>query len=143
MRVTSTFAKPDDIIEHYLGQAAKGLRSVAPAIEATMAATTAHGDVTGATRDGYRAYLVGGNVGEQGSAVAALASAVRAVERLNPGRSATADWSMAAQIGIALTSPTDYQIKLETENAGAKAVLGPTIAQFALRCTEAAAKGKA
>jgi hypothetical protein len=46
-----------------------------------------------------------------------------------------------AFLALVLTSPTDYQYKLETENGGQKAVLGPTLAAFALAIARAAGEG--
>jgi hypothetical protein len=139
IRTTSTY-DPDALYEHFAQRAAQGLQRIAPQIEDALANTRAHGDVTGATRDGYRCYVVGGSLVNQASALAALNSAVAAVDRLNPGHSATASWPIPARsIGLALTSPTDYQVKLETENAGQKATLGPTLRQYLAQILRAAA----
>lgn len=142
IKTTHTF-NPDDLVAHVYDQAKRGLQSLAPTIEDTMANTRAHGDQTGATRDGYRCYVIGSGLAEQATAMAALNSAVNAVERLNPGHSAVTDHPLPdVAIGVALTSPTDYQEKLETENAGLRAVLIPTIHQFIAQLKDAARGAK-
>lgn len=116
----------------------RGLHRMAPQIETSLVETTAHGDITGATRASYSARVVG--FGETGAA--RFGQAVAAVETLNPGHVATEPISMAGP-GIVLDTPTDYQHKLETENAGAKATLGPTLGAFANLITAAVAAGSA
>lgn len=120
-----------------LDGAAQGLAGAAAGITLDMRHTTAHGDVTGATRANYTAYQVGR--GRDGSAE--LQYAISAVEALNPGHTAIEPVQIDAEIGVILTSATDYQDKLETENAGQKAVLGPTLASSLDRLTRAAADG--
>jgi hypothetical protein len=44
-------------------------------------------------------------------------------------------------LAVVVTSFTDYQELLETENAGQRAVLGPTVATSGARFTRAAASG--
>jgi hypothetical protein len=121
----------------------RGLRAAAADAQSAMQQTSAHGDVTGATRAGYRAYVVGGSLVDQAVALQAINSAVAAVEAKNPGHSATSDDTIGADSwGVVLTCPTDYQEKLETENAGEKAVLAPTFAAFQDEFTARAAEGR-
>jgi hypothetical protein len=119
-----------------------GLRRVAADAEASMHATSAHGDITGATRAGYAAYVVSDSLVDQATALQALNTAVAAVESLNPGHSATAAGTLGCDgMGVILTCPTDYQYKLETERGGQKAVLTPTLQAYADDFTRAAASG--
>lgn len=107
-----------------------------------MRATQAHGDVTGATRAGYAAYVVSDAVVDQASAAAAIQRSVSDVQALNPYHVATVEGSLEVEgFGVVMTCPTDYQEKLETENAGAKAVLGPTLQANADVLTARAARG--
>lgn len=115
---------------------AAGLDTDAERITDAMQATSAHGDQTGATRANYNARRVGR--GQTGAA--AHAASVAAVEGLNPGHAASAPVSVEG-IGVIIDSATDYQEKLETENAGDRAVLGPTITAESLALTAAAAAG--
>lgn len=124
-------------------QISHGLRQAAADAQAAMQQTSAHGDQTGATRAGYRAYVVGGTLLNEAAAVAALNSAVAAVEVRNPGHSATSEGTIGAESwGVVLTCPTDYQEKLEVENAGEKAVLAPTFAAYVDEFTARAAEGR-
>ena len=115
-----------------------GLQSVAQSAEASMESTTAHGDVTGATRAGYRSYVVT----PEDSGLGVIGGALAAVESRNPGHGALGGGTLAGQVGVVFTCPTDYQRYLETENAGKRAVLGPTLLSYADDCTRHAAEGK-
>jgi hypothetical protein len=118
------------------------LTAQAQRIEALLKSTTAHGDVTGATRASYTTSVIGGSSAAQAQASAAFGRAVAVVEQLNPGTSDTAQGSIGDDsIGLVLYAPTDYQIDLETERAGQKATLGPTIRLVARDVTEAVARG--
>lgn len=119
-----------------LGGAAQGLDQEAGTVTDSMRQTHVHGDVTGATRASYSARRVG--LGETGATEHAASAA--AVEALNPGHAASASVQIAG-IGVIIDSATDYQEDLETENAGEKAVLGPTLAASHLELTAAAAAG--
>ena len=112
-----------------------GLKGAAAGVTLDMRQTSAHGDVTSATRASYSSYAVG--LGETGSQY--VARGVASVEAFNPGHSATAPVTIGTPLGAIVTSFTDYQNKLELENAGAKAVLGPTIQVSGTRFTRAAA----
>lgn len=120
---------------HYERRAAAGLRVAAFEAEELLRDTTAHGDVTGATRAGYTAAVIT----PQDDGSGALAAAVAAVEAENPGRSATATGTLAGSVGMVLYSPTDYQADLE---ASQKATLGPTLAAIADDLTRRAARGQ-
>jgi hypothetical protein len=120
-----------------LDGALAGLKGAAAGVTLDMRSDPAHGDVTGATHANYTAFAVGR--GADGSAE--MAHAVAAVAALNPGHVATNSVTINAELGVIVTSVTDYQEKLETENAGQKAVLTPTIAASGTRFTQAAASG--
>ena len=113
-----------------------GLKGAAAGVTLDMRQSPAHGDVTGASHANYAAYAVG--LGETGTTE--FNRAVRAVETLNPGHSARSSVAVKG-IGVVITSATDYQDKLETENAGQKAVLTPTVQASGTRFTQAAASG--
>ena len=120
-----------------LDGARDGLAVGCAPIEDAMRVDAAHGDVTGATHAAYVAFVVGR--GETGAD--AMHESASAVARLNPGHVATSSVHIDAELGAILTVATDYQEKLETENAGEKAVLGPTLARTARDLTAAAAAG--
>lgn len=119
-----------------LDGAARGLDDAAADITEEMQQTRAHGDVTGATRASYSAR----RVGRGSSGAAQHAASVAAAASLNPGHVASASVSVAG-LGVLIDSATDYQEDLETENAGEKAVLGPTLAAEHPNLTRAAAAG--
>lgn len=116
---------------------AAGLDGVTPAITERMRATTAHGDQTGATRASYQARRVGR--GQDGAA--AFATAYQAADERNPGKAVTSSVAVDGEIGVIIDSATTYQDKLETERAGARAVLGPTLQAESRALTAAAADG--
>lgn len=117
--------------------AKQGLKGAAGSLKTEMRTSPVHGDVTGASHANYTAYVVGG--GETGSSE--IAESISAVESLNPGHSDTSTVSIQGELGVVITSFTDYQIYLETENAGARAVIGPATAASGSRFTQAAASG--
>lgn len=102
--------------------AARGLERLAAVLETAMQNDPAHGNVTGATHANYGAKVYG--AGRDPSTSTDSQAAI--VEALNPGHSATEPITLDG-IGMILDSATDYQRKLETEDAGRKAVLGPTL----------------
>jgi hypothetical protein len=133
----------DAFVARQEAKISRGLRAAASDAQSAMQQTSAHGDVTGATRAGYRAYVVGGSLGDQAAALQAISSAIAVVEAKNPGHSATAEGHIGADSwGVVLTCPTDYQRELETENAGEKAVLAPTFAAYVDELTARAAEGR-
>lgn len=107
---------------------------------ADMRASTVHGDVTGATRAGYTAGVVGPTLD---TLTPALQAAAAEVEARNPGHSQIQSVGErgAAEIAVVLTCPTDYQERLSGNNAGARDALGPTLARNAGRLAAAAAAG--
>lgn len=120
-----------------LDGAGAGLDRACGAVTDTMRATQAHGNQTLATRTSYNARRVGR--GETGAAI--HAASVAAVEELNPQHVGTAPVTVDTALGVIIDSATDYQSKLETEHAGQKAVLGPTLQASASALTAAAAAG--
>jgi hypothetical protein len=137
--ISDVIARLDALEERWAApRIVAGLGGVAQDAEASMEATTAHGDVTGATRAGYRAYVVT----PDDSGLAVIGGALAAVESRNPGHGALGGGTLAGQYGVVYTCPTDYQEKLETENAGQRAVLGPTLLQYADEATRRAAEGQ-
>lgn len=131
---------PAKLIAHYRAQAVRGLVSAAPDAEATLRQTKAHGNVTGAARASYRAYVVGEGAPDESATVSAALAAVNAK---NPGAEALSDYTLpAGHLGVVLTGFTDYLTDLQTDNAGQKAALKPTLDAFAGRFVEAAAEGR-
>ncbi|HEX9441328.1 MAG TPA: hypothetical protein VF909_16705 [Roseiflexaceae bacterium] len=120
-----------------LDGARDGLEAGSGPIEDAMRRDSAHGDVTGATHAAYVVFVVGR--GESGAD--AMQQSISAVERLNPGHVATSSVHVESELGVIYTVATDYQPDLETNNAGEKAVLGPTLARTARDLTAAAAAG--
>jgi hypothetical protein len=135
--LSDVMARLDAYEAFVVAQVTRGASAGASEAEAAMHSTLAHGDVTGATRAGYRAYVVG--PGQSGAS--AIAAAVEAVESKNPGRSATSSGQLNGDVGVIFTCPTDYQRNLEEEGAGKRAVLGPTLDAFRDALTARAAKG--
>ena len=135
--IRELLARADAYEAFVLAQIRRGVTPTASEAEAAMHATLAHGDVTGATRAGYRAIVVG--PGQSGASE--IAEAAAAVEALNPGHSATSHGRLEGDIGVVFTCPTDYQQALETQQAGLKAVLGPTLDAYRDELTARAAKG--
>jgi hypothetical protein len=135
--IRELIARADAYEAYVLAQVQRSAAAGASEAEAAMQATLAHGDVTGATRAGYRAYVVG--PGQSGAAE--LAGAVDAVEAKNPGHSATSHGHLTGDVGVIFTCPTDYQRDLEEEEAGKKAVLGPTFDAYRDELTARAARG--
>ena len=123
---------------HHEQQIRDGLDSVAADAQAILQSTTAHGDITGATRASYRAYAVGPGCDESGE----VADGVTAVSRLNPGAEALRDYSLPATFGLILTGFTNYLPKLQFEYGGAKAALEPTLQIISDEATQAAARGR-
>lgn len=143
---TDLFARLDELVERHIpAQAEKGLQKQAAIAQSEMKATSAHGDITGATRDSYRAFVIGGShtgASESASGYAAAQAAIAGAVVSHGGAALSQDSGVHLgpdERGVILTSYTDYQDKLETDNAGAKAVLTPTLQANALAFTQAAA----
>ena len=111
-------------------------RMTGPAARVTqeMRLSRAHGDQTGASHSNYTAYVVGrGRTG-----AAELAAARGAALALNPAHVAPVEQvEIGGELGVILTDNMDYAEARETENAGQKAVLGPTLEAEALTFTQA------
>jgi hypothetical protein len=117
-----------------------GLAAQSGPLITALRATDAHGDVTGATRAGYTAGVVGPTLDTLSPAVTTAAAEV---EARNPGHSHIegAGERGAAEVVVIATCPTDYQRYLSGNNAGARDALGPTMQREAGRLTAAAAAG--
>jgi hypothetical protein len=135
----------DELLRHIPAQAEKGLARQAGVAEAEMQSTNAHGDITGATRASYRAFVIGGahtGAAEAASGLDAAIAAIASAVTDHGGRPASMDSGIrlgTEERGVLLTSYTDYQDALEIDNAGAKAVLGPTLQANAQAFTQAIA----
>lgn len=101
--------------------AREGLEAGAAAMTQSLKFTQAHGDQTGATRAGYVAYVAGDDE--------AFDAAYEAADALNPEHSFEGEIASAPDgvLRVIATSPTDYQKRLEKDDGGAKATLGPTM----------------
>ena len=128
-----------------------GLADLAETAQQDMQETNAHGDITGATRDSYRAFVIGGDhtgASEAASGYSAAQAAIAAHAAkgfLGHGGQALIQDSgvtlTSQQRGVMYTSYTDYQIKLETENSAQKAVIGPEVQQTAQLAAKLVADG--
>lgn len=136
-------AKLDALPPHIDMQAESGLETVAAEAEQAMHATTAHGDITGATRSSYRAIVIGGSHTGQAEAESGLEAAIQAIANApvdHGGRPAMQDSGIVLgpdERGVILTSFTDYQDDLEKSD---KAVLGPTLQDYMFAFTQAVAE---
>lgn len=142
---TNLIAGLDRLLATIAERTERGLAKQASVAQGEMQATSAHGDITGATRDSYRAFVVGGTqtgASESASGYAAAQAAIAGAIVSHGGHALSQDSGVSLtqdQRGVLLTSYTDYQDKLETENAGQKAVLAPTLQQNASLFTKAVA----
>lgn len=133
------------VTQHIPAQADRGLSKHAAIVEGQMQSTTAHGDITGATRASYRAILIGGPHTGSAEATSGLNAAISAIASSltdHGGRPASQDSGVVLgpeDRGVMHTAYTDYQDKLETENAGQKAVLAPTLQANATAYTQSIA----
>lgn len=129
---------PAQLIAHYTQRAAQGMASVARDVQVDMQATRQHGDITGATRASYRAYVVGPGSDES----AAVAAAIDAVANLNPGAEALRDYALPDNtLGVIMTGFTDYLADLQKDNAGQKGILAPTLQFWVPELLRGAAEG--
>lgn len=127
------------ILPRALKGAEHALARAADDVEAALHATTAHGDVTGATRAGYTAGVVGPTLDTLSPGLSRGRAEVAA---RNPGHDqVSAIGATGEAVVVILTSPTDYQEKLSFDNAGAKDALGPTLERHAGALAQAAASG--
>lgn len=121
-----------------------GLNNAAPQVQGDLQNTDAHGDQSGATRASYTAYAIGPNDSGQSAAANGYAAAVGALEGFTghsgkPLREDSGIQLNEGEYGMVLTSYTDYQKHLETNNAGEKATLGPILTHSANGITSAVA----
>ena len=143
MSITVDTSELDTGLERFRSQVVveggkSGLGVLCTLLSDVMQQDQAHGDVTGASHANYAAYPVG--EGDTGESIAQSQASV--VEQLNPGHSALAPLSFPKDaIGAVVSSATDYQEKLETEEGGRKAVIVPTLQQSAQDFTRYAAEG--
>ncbi len=135
----------DALLLHIPAQAEKGLAKQAATAQREMEDTSAHGDITGATRASYRAFVIGGSHDGGAEAAAGYAAAQAAIAaHANPhgGQALSQDSGIVLsqdERGVLITSYTNYQDRLEIDNAGQKAVLGPTLQANAQAFTAAVA----
>jgi len=118
-----------------------GLTEGAAHLRSVDQETEAYNGMSGATRDSATAYPIG--LGKDGSAESAVgyAAAAAALSGFvgHAGSAVRQDSGVRlaeGQKGIILTNFTDYADALETEDAGAKAHLGPTIFSEARTVTQ-------
>lgn len=115
-----------------------GLAGAAAGVTLEMHNSPAHSDQTGASHANYNARAVGR--GEDGSQQLAVARA--AASALNPSEvGPTQTVTINGVVGVIIDSQMNYSPELEQDNAGEKAVVGPTTAASGSRFTEAAASG--
>ena len=123
----------------------EGLQEGADVWQADLQSTRAHGDMSGATRGSYRAYVIGN--GHNGAAESA--SGYAAAQQALTGFAGHAGKALSQSVNVALgtargilaTAFTSYQDKLETELGGAKATLGPSATALAQTFTALVARG--
>ncbi len=123
-----------------------GLRGAAPRVAYDLQATDAHGDQSGATRASYTAYAIGPNDNGEAAASEGYAAAVTALADFtgHNGQPLREDSGIVLdeyEHGMVLTSFTNYQDKLETQNAGERATLGPILTADADYITSQVAAG--
>ena len=111
----------------------RGVATELPGIASDLAATDRHGDITGATRAGYYADAATG-AGATGN----VSSARSRVAALNPGHAFTETIPAGDGLTVVLSSPTDYQADLSTEQAGRKDALAPGVISAGPRLHDAA-----
>lgn len=103
------------------------LGGLAQDLEGELAATDAHGDVTGATRASYRVYVV--HDGDDGSAAASDGAA--AAEAKNPGHGVVARHGTIGDDVVLVASVfTDYAEHLAVDSAGAKDAVTPFMPRY-------------
>lgn len=128
-----------------------GLETGASLMQEALETTGAHGDITGATRASYRAYVIGPNRDGSAEAQSGYDAAQEHISSYSKhGLSGHGGQALKQDSGVILKSDergiietafTDYQDKLEIDNAGDKATLGPTLQAFAQTVTALVANG--
>lgn len=115
-----------------------GLTALADDLTQELAATRAHGDVSGATRASYRVYVVHEN--DDGSAAAAAAAGE--ADALNPGHGEVGrHGSINDDVLLVASVFTDYAKYLATNNGGAYDAVSPFIARYGPQIAAEAAQG--
>ena len=117
---------------------AAGLQSGAEQLQSLAQATSAYNDDTSATRSGTVAYAAT----PQDDGSAAFDAALAAVEAHNPGHGQSVGIGESVDensYAVVLTSATDYINHLESDHAGARAFIAPTMQQNAPQITAAVA----
>ncbi|HMQ30014.1 MAG TPA: hypothetical protein PKD53_04765 [Chloroflexaceae bacterium] len=114
------------------------LAGLAEDLTGELQATDVHGDVTGATRASYRAYVV--HEADDGSNAAGEGAA--AAEALNPGHGVVArTGSIGDDVILVASVFTDYAEHLATDEAGARDAVGPLITRVGEAAAREAAAG--
>lgn len=149
--ISGALAGIDQLIDIIYQGVENSLADVAVYDQSLLESTVAHGDITGATRSSYRVFLIGGSHDGSAEASSGYADAQAAITAYTSrgfsghgGQALIQDSGLnltPQQRGLLYTSYTDYQVKLETENGGQKATLGPTLLETMFLNTEAAANG--
>lgn len=112
--------------------ASSALAGSAPDLEQALAATNAHGDVTGATRASYRVYVV--TPEDDGSGAASDGRA--AAEAKNPGRGTVVRHDgLGDDVGLVATGFTDYLEEIVVESGGAKDAVTPLVPRYGTALT--------
>jgi hypothetical protein len=136
----------DRMIERIFSGVEDGLQFGAAVAEEALQTTIAHGDMSGATRSSYRAFIIGGAFTGSAESASGYSDASQALANFtgHEGKPLSQDSGVQLtpnQRGVLLTSYTDYQTALETERGGQRATLGPTLQATADQMTEFAADG--
>lgn len=118
-----------------------GVDQIAPAVQQAMQDSAAHGDISGASHASYRA-LTRTNAAEQVASGYAAAEAALAAQPPSYGhavRQSSGISQGSAEAVMVLTDFTSYGEERETEEAGKRAVEGPTLLQYSQQITQAVA----
>lgn len=114
------------------------LSGLAEDLQGELEATDVHGDVTGATRASYRAYVVH----EADDGTNAAGGGAAAANALNPGHGVVARYgSIGDDVILVATVFTDYAEFLAADEAGARDAVGPLIARRGEAAAQEAAAG--
>ncbi len=123
-----------------------GLADGADVAQDVMQNTDAHGDQSGATRQSYRAFVIGGSHTGAAESASGYAAAVAALSGFtgHSGQPQSDDSGVvltADERGMLLTAFTNYQHHLEVVRGGQNATIGPTLQATAQQITRLAADG--
>ena len=134
----------DELARRIAAAARRGLEAEAQAMERDAQNTSAYLGMSGATRASTVAYVV--DERDNGSAKIAEAYGIAAAyldgftEHAGRAHLEPAGNIGPGEIAVVLTVPTDYIDKLETQRAGEKAFIGPTMNKFRSRLARRAAR---